>query len=151
MDLKRDTAMNEIRALLDTELLSVLSTQKDGQPHASLVAFSVTEDLKQIVFLTPITTLKFDNLRVNPKVAMLVNNSRNLAEDIYNAVSLTAIGTARIVDGDDKKKLSGLYLDRHPHLKDFSMAPSTALVSVDVRRYLMVNRFQNVVEIGMTP
>lgn len=147
MEFSKDIALNKIRALFDTETLSVLSTQKNGQPYSSLVAFASTPDLKQIIFLTPGTTRKYDNLTVNPKVAMLINNSRNLAEDFYNAISVTATGTAATVEGDEKKKFLDIYLKRHPHLKDFAAAPTTAMVSMAVDRYIMVSRFQNVVEI----
>lgn len=151
MDPERETALNQIRALLDSERLSVLSTQKGGQPYASLVAFTVTDDLRQIVFMTPSTTRKYDNLTANPKVAMLVNNSRNKPDDITNAVSLTAIGTAIVAEGDHKKRLSALYIDRHPHLKEFVMSPTTACISVEVGYYVMVNHFQNVIEVRMMP
>lgn len=149
MDNKAEHALNHIRTLLDTEFLCVLSTQKNGQPYASLVAFAVTRDLMQMIFLTPNTTRKYENLSASPRVAMLVNNSRNQVKDIYNAISLTAIGTAATVAGDGKQELLHLYLNRHPHLNDFAKAPTTALVSVSVDRYFLVSRFQNVVEIGM--
>lgn len=151
MDHKDTKSMDRIRALFDTESLSILSTQKNGQPYASLVAFATTHDLGQIFFLTPNTTRKYDNLIASPRVAMLVNNSRNLAEDIYNAISVTAIGRAATCEGEQKERLLALYLKRHPHLKSFSCSPTTAMVSMTVRRYIMVSRFQNVVEIRMAP
>jgi len=151
MDNKAENALSRIRTLLATESLCVLSTQKNGQPYASLVAFTVTHDLMRMIFLTPKTTRKYDNLTTSPRVAILVNNSRNQATDIYNAISLTAIGKAITVEGDKNKELLNLYLKRHPHLNDFAKAPTTALVSVAVDRYFMVSRFQNVVEIRMDP
>jgi len=149
MDPKQENVLSRIKNVFESERLSVLSTQKDGQPYASLVAFAVTRDLKQMLFLTPVTTRKFDNLTASPKVAMLVNNSRNQAEDITNAVSITATGRAVALRGDDKKQFLDIYLERHPHLKDFAKAPTTALVSVAIDMYIMVSRFQNVVEIRM--
>ncbi len=35
----------------------------------------------------------------------------------------------------------------HPHLKGFSKAPTTAFICVAMKRYFMVNQFQNVIEI----
>lgn len=49
-------ALETIRQLFDSQDLAVLSTQKKGQPYASLVAVAVTPDLNQILFLTPSTT-----------------------------------------------------------------------------------------------
>lgn len=142
-------ALERIKTLFNHETLAVLSTQKNGQPYASLVAFSAGSDLSHITFLTPSTTRKYDNLMAAPKVALLVNNSRNLAEDIYNAVSVTATGTAREVTGDEKKQILAPYLTRHPHMKAFASAPTTAVISVTINRYFMVSRFQNVIEIEM--
>lgn len=147
MDTKREQALGRIRTLFDTESLAVLATQKNGQPYASIVAFAVTSDLQQIIFLTPATTRKYEHLTAGPRVAMLINNSRNQAEDIYNAVSVTATGRAMTVEGDDRKRLLRLYLERHPHLAGFAAAPTTAMVSMAVNTYIMVSRFQNVVEI----
>ena len=149
MDPKEENAFFRIKELFDSEKLAVLATQKNGQPYTSLVAFAATEDLKHMFFLTPVTTRKFDNLTASPKVAMLVNNSRNQTEDITNAVSITAIGRASAIEGNDKKYLMDLFLKRHPHLTDFAQDPSTALVSVAVETYIVVSRFQNVLEIRM--
>lgn len=149
MDIEREKALNRIRTLFDTESLSVLSTQKSGQPYASLVAFAATPDLGQIVFLTPSTTRKYDNLTASPRVALLINNSRNTAGDIYDAIAVTVTGTAVTAQDHDKERLLPLYLQRHPHLKDFAKAPTTALVCVTVDTYVMVSRFQDVIEIRM--
>jgi nitroimidazol reductase NimA-like FMN-containing flavoprotein (pyridoxamine 5'-phosphate oxidase superfamily) len=53
----------------------VLSTQQQGQPYASLVAFVACDDLRHIYFVTPKTTRKFANLTANPSAAFIVNNS----------------------------------------------------------------------------
>ncbi|MBI9092230.1 MAG: pyridoxamine 5'-phosphate oxidase family protein [Desulfobacterium sp.] len=149
MDTRKQEALNKIETLFDTETLSVLSTHNNGQPYASLVAFAVTPDLKQILFLTPSTTRKYDNLTTNPRVAMLINNSRNKTEDIYNAMAVTATGTAMTAQDHEKKPLLSIYLKRHPHLKEFAMSPTTALVCVTVDTYTLVSRFQDVIEIRM--
>ncbi|ACN17356.1 conserved hypothetical protein [Desulforapulum autotrophicum HRM2] len=151
MDDHRKTSLEQITALFDSQQLAVLSTQKNDQPYASLVAFAASEDLEQILFLTPNTTRKYEHLTINPKVAILVNNSRNQAEDIYNAISVTGTGTASVVEKSDPRNFLGVFLKKHPHLKGFSSAPTTALVCVTMNRYFMVNQFQNVVELGMMP
>ncbi len=151
MDDYRKNALEQITALFDSQRLAVLSTQNNEQPYASLVAFAAGDDLEQVLFLTPNTTRKYQNLVENPKVAILVNNSLNQAADIYDAVSVTGTGTARVVEKADAPGLLALYLKKHPHMKSFSTAPTTALVCVRINRYFMVNQFQNVVEIRVTP
>lgn len=151
MDDHRKNAIKQIRNLFESQSLAVLSTQKNGQPYASLVAFAASDDLEKIFFLTPNTTRKYENLIHNPKTAILVNNSLNQADDIYTAISITATGVASVVEKSDKPEFLNLYLKKHPHLKEFSTAPTTAFICVTVNRYFMVNQFQNVVEIRVTP
>jgi nitroimidazol reductase NimA-like FMN-containing flavoprotein (pyridoxamine 5'-phosphate oxidase superfamily) len=136
----------DIQQLLQSEKLAVLSTEQQGQPYASLVAFAVTAGLESLVFCTPKTTRKFSNLANNSRVAMLINNCSNQASDIHNAVSVTAVGKAAEVVDTSKEDLSALYLQKHPHLKEFLQAESTALVRVRVQRYFMVRKFQDVYE-----
>ncbi|MGD9008922.1 MAG: pyridoxamine 5'-phosphate oxidase family protein [Desulfobacteraceae bacterium] len=136
----------DIRQLLQDEQLAVLSTEQQGQPYASLVAFAVTAELDDIFFCTPKTTRKFSNLVNNPRVAMLINNCRNQLSDIYSAISVTAVGKAVEVAETSKEDRSALYLQKHPHLKEFLWTETTALVQVRVERYFLVRKFQDVYE-----
>jgi nitroimidazol reductase NimA-like FMN-containing flavoprotein (pyridoxamine 5'-phosphate oxidase superfamily) len=138
---------DQIRALFDSQSLAVLATSKDHQPYASLVLFAATPDLKEIIFLTPDTTRKYDHLIYNPKVAVLINDTTNQKEDIDRAASVTATGIAVIPEHEKKKQYLDLYLRRHPHLKPFSDLKTTALVCMTVDRYVLVTQFQKVVEI----
>jgi heme iron utilization protein len=140
----RETVEHDIRQLLQNEQLAVLSTERQGQPYASLVAFAVTEGLGDLVFCTPKATRKFSNLADNPQVAMLINNCRNRTSDIDDAVSVTAVGRAVEVVDTSSEDLSALYLQKHPHLKEFLQAESTAMVRIRVERYFMVRKFQDV-------
>ncbi|NWH05477.1 pyridoxamine 5'-phosphate oxidase family protein [Desulfobacter latus] len=143
----RKQTLNNIADLFESQNFAVLSTQQDNQPYSSLVAFAVPPDLKFFYFLTPNTTRKYQNLKANPKVSILVNNIRNNAEDIYNAVSVTGTGVAEVIDKAIEQKALDLFLGKHPNLKKFSQAPTTAFIRIAMHRYFMVNRFQNVVEI----
>jgi nitroimidazol reductase NimA-like FMN-containing flavoprotein (pyridoxamine 5'-phosphate oxidase superfamily) len=144
---KRKKALEQIAELFKKQNLAVLSTQKNSQPYASLVAFAASPDLKEVYFLTPNTTRKYEHLTASPKVSILVHDSRNQADDIYNAVSVTGTGVAREFKKEEKRTALGIYLEKHSHLKAFAAAPTTALVCIAMNRYFMVNRFQNVVEI----
>jgi len=147
MDNNIEHSLEQITTLFDSQRLAVLSTQSQDQPYASLVAFAADDNLEHIFFLTPNTTRKYENLITNPKIAILVNNSLNQADDIYKAVSVTGIGSAAVVETSDKTQLLNMYLKKHPHLKGFSKATTTAFICVAMKRYFMVNQFQNVVEI----
>ena len=149
MNNKEEQSLDIIRLLLDSQAFAVLSTQKNKQPYASLVAFAANPNCDQIFFLTPNTTRKYDNMFHNPRVAVLINNSINQTDDIYNAISVTATGLAETVEDHKKNKLLNIYLKKHPHLKVFSDEPTTALMRIKVDRYIMVNQFQNVIEVAV--
>ena len=138
--------LKNIAQLFKSQSFAVLSTQKNDQPYSSLIAFAVNSDLNYFYFLTPNTTRKYENLKANPKVCILVNDSQNKADDVYNAVSVTGTGVAQTIDKSIEQEALDLYLKKNPNLKEFAKAPTTAFVRISMKRYFMVNRFQNVVE-----
>lgn len=147
---KTDKIRQDLKELLSSQNLAVLSTHQAGQPYASLVAFVVTEDLKYLFFVTPKTTRKFANLSADCRVAMLINSSQNQAADFHQALSVTAIGSAEEIRGEEKKKYLQLYLARHPHLQDFAKSPTCALVRITAQSYYLVKNFQNVMELHIS-
>jgi nitroimidazol reductase NimA-like FMN-containing flavoprotein (pyridoxamine 5'-phosphate oxidase superfamily) len=138
---------NKIQALFSDQKLAVLSTHQSGQPYASLIAFVGSNDLKKIFFVTPRTTRKFSNLTADSRVAILVNSSLNVDSDFHEAVSVTALGTAKEIYGSQKDEILSLYLSKHPYLESFATSPSCALVGVAITRYVMVKNFQHVMEL----
>jgi general stress protein 26 len=135
--------------LFRAQNLAALSTHHEGQPYTSLVAFHASDDLKNIYFVTPTTTRKFRNLTADSRVSAMINSSTNQTSDFHRAISVTAVGRARIVDGSDMATILAQYLDKHPHLEEFARSPSCALVSVSVKSYYMVKNFQNVTELHL--
>ena len=147
---KSEEIQKHLRDLFGSQNLAVLATHAEGQPYASLVAFVATEDLKHIFFVTPKTTRKFANLSADCRVAVLINSSQNQAADFHQALSVTAIGTAEEITGDEKEKYLQFYLARHPYLQDFAKSPTCALVRVTARSYYLVKNFQNVMELHIS-
>jgi hypothetical protein len=117
-----------------------------GDPYASLIAFDATSDLRGVVFATSRATRKFANLASNVRAAMLVENSRNLKSDIYEAMAVTILGTVAELAGASKEEALAHYIEKHPHLAGFVRSPSTAVLRLEVEAYYLVNRFQKVME-----
>jgi uncharacterized protein YhbP (UPF0306 family) len=139
-----------LKTLFSSQSLAVLSTQQDGQPYASLVAFVASEDLKHLFFATPTTTRKFANLSADSRVALLVNSSQNQVSDFHRALAVTATGDAEETSGSAREKYIQPYLAKHPHLEDFVKSPTCALVRVTVKSYFLVKNFQHVMELHIT-
>ncbi len=136
-----------IADLFSAQKLAVLSSFGNEQPYASLVAFAATDDLKYIIFATTRATRKYANLSSESKVALLIDNRTNKERDFSHAVAATALGRAREVKAPEKESFLEIYLEKHPHLKEFVSSPSCALLTVKAEKYYVVNRFQNVQEL----
>ena len=143
----------ELRArvldLLKRQNLAVLSTDRGGHPYASLVGFLADDDLKHIYFVTTRATRKFDALKSNPRVAMLIDNRSNTYGDFREAMAVTALGEAHEIVKEVHRDKVKAYLDKHPHLADFMSSPTSALVRIEVQAYYAVTRFQQVMELHL--
>lgn len=136
----------EIQSLLASQQLAVLSTQRDGQPYSSLMAFAFTPDLTNIVVATGRSTRKHQNLVHESRVSLLIDNRANSESDFHNAVALTVIGKAQMIVASERIEFEKIYLQRHPYLEEFLASPSTAFLKITVSSYLLVSRFQDVME-----
>ncbi len=141
-------AKKELGRLLDTRHTGVLATSAEDRPYTSLVAFAVFEGVKELVFATPEQTRKYDNLRANPHVAILIDDRAGDPSDIRRAAAVTATGKAREAGGPEKQQRIAVYESRHPNLKEFVRMDSTALFSISIEEYILVSRFQDVVRIS---
>ncbi|MBT8328533.1 MAG: pyridoxamine 5'-phosphate oxidase family protein [Desulfofustis sp.] len=146
MDKTELLMQEQINDLLSEQPLAVLSTQRNGQPYSSLMAFAHTRDLGVIVVATGKSTRKYQNIIRDARVSLLVDNRSNNEEDFHAAAALTVLGVAKNIESDERQKFETLYLERHPYLQKFLNAPTTSFIKIEVQCYLMVSRFQNVME-----
>jgi heme iron utilization protein len=140
-----------LRELCAGQTLAALATDAGASPYASLVAVAVTPDLRQLYFATPRATRKWANLTGNRRVALLMDNRSNQVTDFSRAAAATILGAAEELAGEERKAGLALYLDRHPHLAEFTDSPSCALFRVQIERIYLVTRFQNVTEFHFSP
>ncbi len=141
----------EIRLLLASQQLAVLATHRQGQPHASLVAFAASADGRQLLFATTRTSRKYVNLQMDPRAALLIDSRGQTAADFHEAQALTAKGSVREVTGAERDGLASLFLAKHPHLREFVGAPTCALMALQVQVYEVASRFQQVLTYRFSP
>ena len=78
-------------------------------------------------------------------VALVVDSRSQFPENMMKVEAITATGRALQLDpGSEFDRWADLLARRHPQLRAFVYAPSSALFRVDVVRYLHVSRFQEV-------
>ncbi len=136
-----------LQDLFEGQGLAVLATHGDGQPYASLVAFAAVPALERLFFCTSRSTRKYANLQATPRAALLVDSRSNRDADFHNAVAATATGGAREIRAGEEEDFETRFLVRHPYLETFVRSPSCARMAMDVDTYILVTRFQNVMEL----
>ena len=141
----------QIGALLTSQKLAVLATQRQGQPHVSLVAFAATADSRELIFATTRTSRKFVNLQVDARAALLIDSRTHQEADFHRGQALSATGNVMELSGPEKDSRLQLFLTKHPHLREFVQSPSCALMSLKVQVYNLVSKFQKVIEYRLSP
>jgi nitroimidazol reductase NimA-like FMN-containing flavoprotein (pyridoxamine 5'-phosphate oxidase superfamily) len=128
-----------------TQRHAVLATTLNERPHASLVAFAITPDGRGLLFATPRGTTKYRNMIENNRVSLVVDNRENDGTDYLDAEAFTIFGRAREVHKKlERTALAGVLAGKHPVLREFIDAPTTALILVRIERCLHIGRFQTV-------
>jgi nitroimidazol reductase NimA-like FMN-containing flavoprotein (pyridoxamine 5'-phosphate oxidase superfamily) len=128
-----------IKRLLASQRFAVLATQFEGQPYSNLIAFAEANNLRSLFFVTSRDTRKYSNILASKKLAVLVDSRTNQVSDLNDAIAITALGTIEEVPTDAKDHWSGLYLAKHPRLKDFLHRPSNALLKIAVNDYIVAS------------
>jgi len=139
--------LTQLRELLRTQRFAVLATRRaDAQPYGNLVAFACDEALGCLLFATQRATRKYQNIEAEPRVALVVDNRANSEDDLRRAMVVTALGRAVETEGEQRRRMIDLFCDKHPAMREFVDSPESALLRVDIERYIVVRQFQKVVE-----
>jgi nitroimidazol reductase NimA-like FMN-containing flavoprotein (pyridoxamine 5'-phosphate oxidase superfamily) len=124
-----------IRTVLDGNRFAVLATQRAGQPHASLMAFTPVSGLRYLVFATYRDTLKYQNLLTDGRAALLIDGQDDERTRPNRRLVLTALGEAIEIPEAEREAAACAHLARHPDLDEFVRSPDCALVRVAISRY----------------
>lgn len=143
-----NTLRVRIEEMLHAQRLAVLSTSgPERAPYSNLISFAAL-DAGRILFATTRATRKFENLKADNRVALLIDDRRNEEGDFHEALAATAQGRAVEMSGREREAGIARYMEKFPYLEEFVRAPSCALFRVDVERWIVVTKFQNVIEVS---
>ena len=87
----------------------------------------------------------------DPRVSLLIDSRTHRDTDFHEAVAATALGTASVADKEMVNSLLTEYITRHPYLDGFVAAATTRVIEVTIQSYYLVERFQNVMELHISP
>ncbi len=128
---------NLLTDLFASQKLAVLGTQRNGHPYNCLVAFASTGDLKNLLFATQSHTRKYQSIKAEPRVAILIDNRSNREADFSRAIAVTGTGKAKEIKGIAKERFLKIYLAKHPHLRNFVSSPDNALIKIEIDNYVI--------------
>ena len=141
-----ESDQSRLRHLLETQKYAVLATDNHGQPYTSLMAYSITDDLRAFILMTERGRLKYENLMTKPRVAIMIDNRENLGSDLDATIAVTAQGVAEEISAETRDAAREMCLERHPALQSFADSPSCAFIRILVTSYVIVRQFQEVTE-----
>jgi heme iron utilization protein len=124
--------------------LAVLATEREGQPHTSLIAITPVGGFRQLIFLTYRNTRKFENLGQNDKVAILIQGQDIYSQEHEKSFAISAFGSARESLISEYEDALHEHLQRHPDLLGFMQKKNSALVLITVDSYQVVRGIDNV-------
>jgi nitroimidazol reductase NimA-like FMN-containing flavoprotein (pyridoxamine 5'-phosphate oxidase superfamily) len=138
-----------IKKVLDSQSIAVLGTSKDGEPYSCLVGFALTKDMSTAVFATMRQRLKYKYMMANPRVTLMIDDRNEQDSDFNDTTSITIVGSAEDIEGEDREKYASLLLARQPALTEFVNSPDCAVMKVNIDKLYIVSEFESVVTIGV--
>ena len=133
-----------ILRVLERNRLAVLATQRDGQPHASLIAFTPLGGLRFLAFATYRETLKYASIGQDPRVAILVEDRESDLRCSGQRLALTALGKAIETLEEERHAYIATHLTRHPGLQNFLRSPECEFIRVAIHAYQVVGGIDDV-------
>ena len=144
MSKESSNIQDTILHVLERNRLAVLATQRDGQPHASLVAFTPLEGMRFLAFATYRETIKCDNIVQDPRVAILVEDRELDATYPGRRLVVTALGAAIETTVAERHAHVAKHLARHPELQGFLSTSECVFIRVAVHAYQVVGGIDDV-------
>jgi len=138
------TSMETIEHVLKLNKYAVLSTEGNGQPHTSLVAITLFENFRHLIFATYRNTLKYRNLSHNNKVALLIDSRIANIETLQKSIVVTIIGHAEEISKAENEAAYRAHLKRHPEMESFMLSSDCVLFRVIAKSYQVVNGIDEV-------
>jgi len=135
---KQIPILEYVKEVIQANRFAVLATECDGQPYASLLAVTATNDYLKLIFATYRNTRKYANLIQNGKIAILFENRGTNKGEIQNITVLTALGQAEEINCVIPDMDMKAHLLRHPELEKFLLSAECAVFRMKVNAYQIV-------------
>jgi heme iron utilization protein len=149
MAILRKDLCKKIKSITDETRFAVLATESNGRPYTNLVGFLLSKDLRSLYFFTSKNTRKYRNILNNPNICLLIDTRDKFTDKTFLITAITVIGRAEVIE-DMPRSVVDMYLEKNIELKDFTESSFNSLVKVNITRYILVDRFQEVIEMEVS-
>lgn len=139
-----DNIKEVVKNLLLTQRFATLASDGENYPYTSLVAFIYDADEEKLYFGTLKDTAKYENIKKNSHVSLLIDNEKNSSADIYNTQALTLLGKAKEVYGEKRNELKDAFFRRQACLRQFLDEENCAIVEVHIHKYIFAHNLNQV-------
>ncbi|MCG6881115.1 MAG: pyridoxamine 5'-phosphate oxidase family protein [Deltaproteobacteria bacterium] len=133
--------LERISAFVKSKDSCVLATSTGDKPHCSLMVYVADDQCREIYMVTQQTGTKYANLKQNPNVSLLIDTrEEHQGKERPNALALTVNGRfEEIQDLARKAEITGVLLERHPHMADFVSDARITVFAVKVTSFLLMD------------
>ena len=116
----------------------VLATIADRKPYCSLMAYVTNKDCTEIYMVTHRQTQKYQNLKKNPSVSLLIDTRGTSPRTKARAMTVEGV-YQEINDNDQEQKLRQKLLSAHPNLNDFMGNPDAKVLRIRIISFLLLD------------
>jgi nitroimidazol reductase NimA-like FMN-containing flavoprotein (pyridoxamine 5'-phosphate oxidase superfamily) len=131
---------HKIKDIVKGKDTCVLATVSGSTPHCSLMSYVTDDECREIYMVSHKQTKKFQNVMKNPAVSLLIDTREEVVGSRRsNVKALTVNGMfQKIEEGPKKDFVRARFLEKHPHLKEFTHDPDAEIFSVRVESFLLL-------------
>jgi len=133
--------LDKMKALVKEKDMCVLATVSNNRPHCSLMAYVANEAATEIYMVTFKNTKKYQNLRENPWVSLLIDTrEEDLGSRRPRAKAITVTGVfEQIRDHNLRHQIRETLLSRHAQLEGFADHPEAEVFSIRIHSFLLLD------------
>lgn len=123
-----------IQKIMQTQDVCILATIAELKPHTSFMAYICDEEYRNIYMVTHKNTKKYENLKKNPLVSVLIDTRSDTVVSREQIMALTISGRFFVLKNDTLlQSLKREFVTRHPHLEIFASNEGARFFGIKIK------------------
>ena len=132
---------DQMQDIVNRQSICVLATSLNDQPHCSLMAYTVSDDGREIYMVTSAQSRKYANLKANPLVSLLIDTRLDQTRNDIRALTVSG-HCAPVAEPAARQAIQQRLLTRHPQLAAFFRSDQARIVRIRIVSYLLLEGLQ---------